>query len=42
VAVLYNDAYQTPSLDAGSPRPRPEAAAEAASRDPFGRRRTTR
>jgi type IV secretion system protein VirB9 len=42
VAVLYNDAYQTPSLDAGSPRPRPEAAAEDASRDPFGRRRITR
>lgn len=26
VAVLYNDAYQTPSLDAGSPQPRLEAA----------------
>lgn len=42
VAVLYNDAYQTPSLDAGSPRPRPEATAEAPHRDLFGRRRATR
>ncbi|KQV58486.1 MULTISPECIES: TrbG/VirB9 family P-type conjugative transfer protein [unclassified Caulobacter] len=42
VAVLYNDAYQTPSLDAGSPQPRPEVAAETASRDLFGRRRTAR
>jgi type IV secretion system protein VirB9 len=42
VAVLYNDAYQTPSLDAGSPQPRPEAAAETASRDLLGRRRTAR
>ena len=42
VAVLYNDAYQTPSLDAGSPQPRPEAVVETASRDLFGRRRTAR
>ncbi len=42
VAVLYNDAYQTPSLDAGSPQPRPEAAAKIASRDLFSRRRTAR
>jgi len=46
VAVLYNDAYQTPSLDAGSPQPRPdaraEAVAEATHRDLFGRRRTAR
>lgn len=42
VAVLYNDAYQTPSLDAGSPQPRAEAAAEAPHLDLFGRRRTAR
>jgi type IV secretion system protein VirB9 len=42
VAVLYNDAYQTPSLDAGSPQPRPEAVAETTHRDLFGRRRTAR
>lgn len=42
VAVLHNDAYQTPSLDAGSPQPRPEAVAETAKRDLFGRRRTAR
>lgn len=46
VAVLYNDAYQTPSLDAGSPQPRPDARAEAVAetthRDLFGRRRTAR
>ncbi len=40
VAVLYNDAYQTPSLDAGSPQPRQEAEVE--HRDLFGRRRTAR
>lgn len=42
VAVLYNDAYQTPSLDAGSPQPRQEAVAETARHDLFGRRRTAR
>lgn len=42
VAVLYNDAYQTPSLDAGSPQPRPEAVAKTTHRALFGRRRTAR
>lgn len=42
VAVLYNDAYQTPSLDAGSPQPRQAAVAETAHHDLFGRRRTAR
>ncbi len=42
VAVLYNDAYQTLNLDAGSPQLRPEATAEARPRDLFGRRRTAR
>jgi type IV secretion system protein VirB9 len=37
VAVLYNDAYQTPSLDAGSPQPRTERTAER-GKWPFGRR----
>ncbi len=35
VAVLYNDAYQTPALDAGSPRPRTEAVAENRRRGLF-------
>lgn len=42
VAVLYNDAYQTPSLDAGSPQLRPEAVAKTTHRAFFGRRRTAR
>ncbi|CAN7219729.1 TrbG/VirB9 family P-type conjugative transfer protein [Phenylobacterium sp. LjRoot225] len=37
VAVLYNDAYQTPALDAGSPQPRPDAVAQTERRSPFGR-----
>ncbi|NEX95423.1 TrbG/VirB9 family P-type conjugative transfer protein, partial [Caulobacter sp. 17J65-9] len=37
VAVLYNDAYQTPALDAGSPQPRAEAP--RGPRWPFGRGR---
>lgn len=42
VAVLYNDAYQTPSLDAGSPQPRSEAVSRTTHRDLFSRRRTVR
>lgn len=40
VATLFNDAYQTPTLDAASPQPRAQVAADAASargRWPFGR-----
>jgi type IV secretion system protein VirB9 len=37
VAVLYNDAYQTPALDAGSPQPRPDAVADNRGRGLFGR-----
>jgi len=37
VAVLYNDAYQTPALDAGSPQPRPDAVADNRRRGLFGR-----
>lgn len=40
-SVLYNDAYQTPALDAGSPQPRAVAAAEP-PRWPFRARRTDR
>ena len=36
VAVVYNDAYQTPTLDAGSPQPR--AQADNRSAGLFGRR----
>ena len=36
VAVLYNDAFQTPALDAGSPQPR--AQADNSRRGLFGRR----
>jgi len=38
VAVLYNDAYQTPALDAGSPRERPGKLAENKKAGLFGRR----
>jgi type IV secretion system protein VirB9 len=38
VAVLYNDAYQTPALDAGSPQPRPDAVAENKRSSLFARR----
>lgn len=40
-SVLYNDAYQTPALDAGSPQPR-VAAAAASARWPFLAPRTNR
>lgn len=44
VAVLYNDAYQTPQLDAGSPQLRTERTADAGSSRPglFGRRSANR
>lgn len=43
VAVLYNDAYQTPALDAGSPQPRAaETAAASGPRAPWPFRRRSR
>lgn len=40
VAVLYNDAYQVPALDAGSPQPRATQVAETTERRSiFGRRK---
>jgi type IV secretion system protein VirB9 len=41
VATLFNDAYQTPALDAASPQPRPQTTADATpakARWPFRRR----
>ena len=41
VATLFNDAYQTPALDAASPQPRAQTTADATPakpRWPFGRR----
>jgi len=37
VAVLYNDAYQQPKLDADAPRPRAEAAPKSAKPSMFAR-----
>ncbi len=42
VAVLYNDAYQTPTLDGASPQPRPETSADNTRAWPFARRKASR
>ena len=41
VAVLHNDAYQTPSLDSASPQPRPGKLAENRRTGLFGKKRAT-
>jgi len=41
VAVLHNDAYQTPALDAASPQPRPGKVAQNGQSGLFGKRKAS-